>query len=287
MVQALIPRVLDGQQGRREARGIIQYGDVVSVRVEGNVNDAAAFTGDGIPARQRRSMYADVNVLGRGGRVHPIPNCACLVPVKVGDPVIIEMPHGNPTRGCFVVGLQVPRRPLMYQSPTNIGATQQDLKSSLLDLAIPYEFLGWPQSFLFEFEGLARLDWVDSANWNAAAPATANLIVYVEIQRKDGDLWNRVDVLTSRSFVGEVEIAGLRQMRTHIAWAEVIDDADTAIVDGVSGAEALRLVVGVSAASGTVKWYDNVAGTWRESLYDLTVPLGYTFVAIEFGSGTY
>ena len=136
MVQALIPRVLLGQEGLREIRGATFYGHVAATRL---------FQ----PTGGRRSYYADVVVLGAGGRRHTFENCICLIPVRPDDAVVVQMPFGDASgQGCLLIGRQTPARPFVYQSPAGAQATM--INALEYELAnFPYPYLQWNQSYVF------------------------------------------------------------------------------------------------------------------------------------------
>ena len=219
-----------------------------------------------------------------GGRIHPFPNCFCQVPVKVGDAVVIEAPFGDSAfQGCFVVGLQVPRRPLMYQSPTFASSRQVSPTVSRLHLSVPYEYLGWPQAFAFDFDGTMALDWVGRANWDDEKPSTAYVFVTTRIQKLENGAWTDVWAMPVRRLDGVVSTGP--RLYGRVMWMEVIDDGDTLLPDALAGGEAYRMVFDIEG--GGVRWYSTDINDWATTAFsDLNVNL-YTLAVVELGGGTY
>ena len=188
-VQELVRRVVDGQQGRREVQGVVVQGTVSATRVDWPID---------LP----RTYYADVEVLGQGGRVHTMIDCATSLPIRVGDPVILEIPHSDPRQGCFVSGRQVPPRPLIYEIPRErTNASMVTPTKYRLD-AVPYVTLGWPQSYDFALSANVQMSWAGDNNLNADAPAPASLDLEIVLEDADGTLITQLAYLTSHADAG-------------------------------------------------------------------------------------
>lgn len=266
MVSALIPRVLEGQQAGRQTRGIIHYGEVVATRVDW-------------PPGGRRSYYADVDVLGRGGRRHTFRDCATIIPVRAGDPVIIEMPYGDPRQGCFIIGRQIPNRPLLLTirpAPSMISATKYLLAY------VPHKYLGWPQAYAFEIQADVALRWAGDSTWNPSAPtpASINLEVLLETRIAE-DTWvirpNYIFVTPAHAELGHPTFH----------WSGIISIDDYQLN---AGTEALRIAISVDATSPYIKWLDtDIADPgWKVSTSaDSAVVTNAEVRIVELGSGTY
>ena len=252
MVSALIPRVLEGQQGRREARGIILYGDVAAVRVEGSVNEIADFIGDVPPVRHRRSMFADVIVNGKGGRQHVFKDCACQAPVKVGDPVVLEMPYGNSLQGAVVSGLQVPRRPLIFASTA--AAAPVVISDTITQLAeyVPVEILDWEQAFAVQLQALVELEWEGVADWTGVSPTPATLLLSARIEGKVEGSWSARNVLTTWARADLSKSAG--KGYATFAWSGIVALDSHRFIQLWPEATQHALTFRIDATAQIVKW---------------------------------
>ena len=304
MVQALIPRVLEGQQGRREARGIILYGTVAAVRVEGNVNEIADFIGDVPPVRHRRSMFADVLVHGKGGRQHIFKDCSCQVPVKSGDPVVLEMPYGNSRQGAVVTGTQVPRRPLIFTSTS--AATPVVISDTVVQLAeyVPVEILHWHQAFAVHLQSYVELEWEGIGDWTGILPTPAMLTMSVLIEGKVDDVWESrsVIVMRARADLSKSNEKGFAVFE----WSGVAALDGDQFIQLWPDATQNALTFRISATGQFVKWgklgdhsipisglhaHDEDADHYQDwasaPVTSITVPGSYKLTVAELGGGSW
>ena len=259
-VQELVRRVVDGQQGRREVQGVIVQGTVSSTRVDWPIDGP-------------RTYYADVEVLGRGGRVHTMTDCATAIPLRVGDPVVLSIPHGDPRQGCFVSGTQTPRRPLIFDEaplPQRISDTRYRIGS------IPYRVLGWPQAYSYDIRVEALVAWFNDSTRDTNAPAQTHLDLEIVLETDAG---NSVSVLHLSTADADPDM-GVYQWSGQYQLDDVIypiRNLDT------------RIAFYVDVESHMVKWTDGAS--WLQSpptLLTLSVsdPRGHLLVT-ELGQGTY
>ena len=259
MVSALIPRILDGQQGRREAQGIVAQGTVSATRVDWPIDGP-------------RTYYADVEVLGRGGRVHTMTNCATALPLRVGDPVILAIPHSDPRQGCFVSGRQIPPRPLIYSVPP---ASALPFSTNRVRIAlIPYDFLGWPQSFDFDVSATVALSWTGDSGRNLNSPAPASLDLVIVLERSGNLPISELRSVSAHADAGDPEF--------HWSGQYHIDDYILPI-----RSIPTAIAIYVEAGSHSVTWLDTINGWTKSPISDIAIDPSYSLLVTELGQGTH
>ena len=240
--------------------------------------------------RPPRVYFADIAVLGVGGRNHVFLDCLTLVPLRPGDPVAIEVPHSDPRQGVIVVGRQTPSRPLMWAGRSGLAAVGETAVRWRLGPRAPFARLGWEQGYYFDVSVAAAIGWPGDGNWSGDRPTIMPMDLRMALQTMDMDSsgWADVEELTvqtAHTFLRPDSGAGTG--RWH--WSGIIS------VDDGHGAVAAALAtdppasIGIWIDAGNVNWRDDSTGAWHTTTPD-TVAVdanGYSVKLIEAGSGTY
>ena len=273
MVSALIPPIREGQQGRRETGGIIRFGDVVDTRVDW-------------PSMGDRTYVADVRVIGKGGRAHVIKDCATIVPVRIGDPVIIEMPQGDPRLGSFITGKQVPNRPLMF-SANSVATKISDTRYRLA--RVPYEYLGWPQAHAFDVTATMLLSWNNDRPRGQPNPTPASLAMTIQLEVDSEALgWIPLPNI-DYTLIAQTDLGAPTEPATfHWSGIYTVDDYG---LDPQTIQQFLRIALYIDAADDgfSVKWLDTSGIPYYRTTTGATLVAEVTanVLVVELGAGTY
>ena len=246
-------------------------------------------TGGVIAQPPRRTHYADVAVLGNGGRRYTLRDCAAVIPVRVGDPVVVDAPNGDPRQGCFVNGRQVPARPLIFQSPPDLTPERDTDTRWRIGSRVPYRYLGWPQAYACDVSATVLLGWPGDANWRADRPTLAALDLQVVLQTMVAGDWKDLQELARIAARADlVTDPGGGTSRWQWTGIYQLDDGrgtlQAALKDGAPAAIALY----VDAGAHLVRWNSSTSG-WTMTAPDAVAidPDDYVIQVVELGSGTY
>ena len=238
----------------------------------------------------RRTHYADVDVLGIGGRRHTLRDCAAVIPVRVGDPVVVEAPNGDPRQGCFVSGRQVPARPLIYQAPPDLPPERDTDTRWRIGSRAPYRYLGWPQAYAFDVSATVVLGWANDSFWRPSYPALATLDLQVVLQTMVAGAWEDTVELERVAANADLEDAATGgTARWHWSGIYQLDDGSGAIKALLLGGALSAIAVYVDAGTHSVKWNGSSGYGWTLTQPDLLTidDTDYAIQIVEMGSGTY
>ena len=290
----------------------VANGTITSVSVNAG-GEYSRSSGRVIAEAPRRTHYADVDVLGNGGRRYTLRNCAAVIPVRVGDSVSLAAINGDPRLGVYISGRQVPARPLIFQvavdpAPLRINATR-----FLIGSRVPYRYLGWRQAFTFDASANVSVAW-SNADWDADAPTPAALDLEVVLQTTDGGSWQNLKSLGKFTSRGDLGAGG----GGHWRWSGVyqLDDGVDPLHGALSEGQPAAFAFFVDAGMHQVKWarllsrwmasqralvslapasddFWGVVASDIDNYWQATSPTGitvgpeYQLQVVELGSGTY
>ena len=284
----------------------IANGTITSVSVNAG-GEYSRSSGRVIAEAPRRTHYADVDVLGNGGRRHTLRDCATVIPVRVGDSVSLAAINGDPRLGVYISGRQVPARPLIHWSGPEPAPMRESATRWRIGSRAPYRYLGWPQGFAFDLSATASFDWPDHANWDAIHPTPAALDLQVKLQVMSGGTWT--DLADLGELTAYAELVSGRSARWRWSGIYQLDDGAGAVKTALENGAPASVVMFVDAGAHQVKWFDGTVWEWvsepRKPGYEhltrpsgqavwkrsaptrITVDADYVLQVVELGSGTY
>ena len=281
-------------------------GTIASVTVNAGGEYTVA-SGRVIAERPPRTHYADVDVLGNGGRRYTLRDCAAVIPVRVGDPVVVDAPNGDPRFGCFITGRQVPARPLIHRSGPLPAPMRESATRWRIGARVPHRYLGWPQAFAFDVSATASFEWPAHANWDVIHPTPAAFDLQVKLQVMSGGAWT--DLADLGELTAYAELGSGRSARWRWSGIYQLDDGAGAIKTALENGAPASIVMFVDAGAHQVKWFDGTVWEWeseprkpgyqhltrptgqavwkRDAPTRITVAADYVLQVVELGSGTY